>query len=328
MPTAISDEELFAHAARAKGKVVVITGAAGGIGKQVALAFARHGAKIVIGDLDAAGAEDIVHRIQNDGGEAASMGCDVVNWDDQVALFELAVSRFGVVDVVIPNAGIADDEEVCSGGVKLTDGKLAKPKLLALQVNMNGVFYTAHLGVHYMKRNRTKGDWKALVMIGSMASWIGLPTGQQYTASKHAALGLMRALDPILALEDIRTACIHPWFADTNIVNTGMRLLLAGIPLAPVARIAGAIFRAATDPDMATSGCPWVLLDDGPVLLCEKETLREGVYAMFDARLRRGLSFRATVLFWIAFFRDLGHVFSPVLFFFAVVGPTALLLRS
>ena len=66
-----------------------------------------------------------------------------------------------------------------------------------------------------------------------------------------------------------------------------MKLLLAGIPLTPVPRIAGAIFRAATDPDLATSGCPWMLMDDGPVIRVEKEALRTGVYDMLGDRIRR-----------------------------------------
>jgi hypothetical protein len=63
--------------------------------------------------------------------------------------------------------------------------------------------------------------------------------------------------------------------------------LLAGLPMTPVPRIAGAVIRAATDPDIATSGCPWVLPDDGPVIRVEKEALREGVYELLNRRLRR-----------------------------------------
>jgi hypothetical protein len=66
-----------------------------------------------------------------------------------------------------------------------------------------------------------------------------------------------------------------------------MKVILAGIPLTPIPRIAGAVFRAATDPDTATSGCPWVLPDDGPVIRVEKEALRAGVYEMLNGRIRR-----------------------------------------
>jgi len=75
--------------------------------------------------------------------------------------------------------------------------------------------------------------------------------------------------------------------ADTNLIDWKLRSLTAGIPLTPVERVAGAIFRAATDPEPATSGCPWMLPDDGPVLLLKKEILREGVYEMLNNRVRR-----------------------------------------
>jgi hypothetical protein len=66
---------------------------------------------------------------------------------------------------------------------------------------------------------------------------------------------------------------------------------MAGIPLTPVDRVAGAIFYAATDPNMETSGCPWLLPDDGYVFLLEKEQLKEGVYKMVNARTRAALAY-------------------------------------
>lgn len=287
MPTPITDDELFTYAERVKGKVVVITGAASGIGKETALTFARHGARVVIGDLDTVGVETVADAIKKEGGTVSFIGCNVVKWEDQVALFDLAIAEFGAVDIVIPNAGINENTEVCQGNLQFVGDKPVAPKLLTLEVNLIGLFYTVHLGMYYMKLNRTADAWKSLVMIGSVASWVGLFTAQQYTASKHAVLGLMRSLDPIVDGQNIRTACIHPWFADTNIIDWKLKLFLAGVPRAPVVRIAGAVFRAATDPDTATSGCPWVLPDDGPVLLLQKEVLREGVYEMLNNRVRR-----------------------------------------
>jgi len=237
-----------------------------------------------------------------------------------VALFELANTRFGSVDIVVPNAGIIESEQVCWGNMKFVDGKPAKPKLLTLEVNLTGVFYTAHLGMYYMKQNRPADALKSLVMIGSMASWVGLFTAQQYTASKHGVLGLMRSLDPVVEGENIRTACIHPWFTATNIIDWPTKLITAGMPTTPVERVAGAIFRAATDPDPTTSGCPWVLPDDGPVLLLKKETLHEGVYDMLNNRVCRLMSFRSNVLFWMAVFRDLGSVLRPVIILGGLVG--------
>lgn len=320
MPTPIPDDELFAFAERVKGKVVVITGAASGIGKEVALTFARHGAKVVIGDLDTAGAETVASTINREGGTASFIRCNVVKWEDQVALFELAIAEFGAVDIVIPNAGILENTEVCQGNVQFVDSKPVAPKLLTLEVNLIGLFYTVHLGMYYMKRNRTADAWKSLVMIGSIASWVGFFTAQQYTASKHAVLGLMRSLDPIAVGENIRTACIHPWFADTNILDWKLKIFLAGVPRTPVSRIAGAVFRAATDPDPATSGCPWMLPDDGPVLLLQKEDLREGVYEMLNNRVRRTMSMKKTVFFWLSVIRDLGSIPLVRAVIFAIAG--------
>ncbi|KAI0003397.1 hypothetical protein BJV74DRAFT_764510 [Russula compacta] len=285
MPTSITDDQLFNYAKRVKGKVVVITGAASGIGREAALTFARHGPKVVIGDLDAAGGEAVVNTIRREGGEAAFIKCDVTQWGEQVALFELAIARSGAVDIVIPNAGINESEDICWGNLKFVDGKPAKPELLTLKVNLTAVLYSEW----FFSGNRA-GEWKSLVLIGSMASWVGLFTARQYTAAKHGVLGLMRSLDPVVAGENIRTACIHPWFTGkhyTNVIDRKTRTIITGMPMTPVARVAGAIFRAATDPDPTTSGCPWMLPDHGPVLLLQKEELREGVYEILNDSVGR-----------------------------------------
>lgn len=75
---------------------------------------------------------------------------------------------------------------------------------------------------------------------------------------------------------------------DTAIVPTPVKLLLAGIPLTPVSRVAGAIFFAASDADMNTSGSAYLLLDDGPVFMVPKEEFKEGVYKMIDNRANAG----------------------------------------
>lgn len=126
--------------------------------------------------------------------------------------------------------------------------------------------------------------------------------GPIYSASKHGVLGLMRALHPSCKHEGIRVSIIHPWFASTAILAPHIMSELKGVPLsvsqiklsrslfmmlfylAPVERIAGCIFLSATDPDMRTSGCPWLLPDDGLVLRLEREQLKEGVYQIMDQR--------------------------------------------
>ena len=99
----------------------------------------------------------------------------------------------------------------------------------------------------------------------------------------------MRSLYKPCTHENIRVAVIHPFFVATAIVPDYIKVALAGVPLTPVERVAGTIFCAVTDADMETSGCPWVLLDDGPVLRLERETLKEGVYKIMDERAKKAL---------------------------------------
>jgi len=75
----------------------------------------------------------------------------------------------------------------------------------------------------------------------------------------------MRSIYLPCLLDGIRPGVIHPWFVDTALVSTYSKVGLAGVPITPVERVAGAIVYASTDPDMETSGCPWLLPDDGYV---------------------------------------------------------------
>ncbi|RDB25510.1 5'-hydroxyaverantin dehydrogenase [Hypsizygus marmoreus] len=309
--TTISDEKLYEHAHRLKGKVVLITGAANGIGKETALRCASYGAKIVIGDTDVAGAEKTVKDIKTAGGEAVFLKCNVTVYEDQIALFEVAMAMYGAVDVVIPNAGVS--ESGTFDFVAFSDGKPVKPDLKTMDVNLVGAIYTAHLAQHYLEVNREPGSLKSLVIIASMSSWLGFPGGAIYTASKHALLGLMRCLWPMFKTRDTRIATVHPFFADTGIVPPSMRLFLAGIQLAPVPRIAGAIVHAATNPDPETSGVPYLLANNGSVLMLPREELKLGVYELIDRRVNMMVGGIAGITYYSKVTTDLVRVVAPPL---------------
>ncbi|KAI0027712.1 hypothetical protein K488DRAFT_60633 [Vararia minispora EC-137] len=286
--TSIPDADLFMYRERARGKVVVITGGSSGIGRDTALAFAKHGARLVIGDRDERGGADVVSLIKQDGGEALFVRCDVTNWDEQLSMFEHAWNTYGAVDVVIPNAGIAEASAACDGSIEMQGEKPTAPKLLTVRVNVIGVFYTVQLGMHYIYKNKQPGDLKALILIGSMASWQSMPFLTQYVASKHAMLGMMRSIYDTVGKDGIRVGVITPFFAETKILAPlSARVVLAGFPLARVPVIAGAIFRAATDPNEEKNGCVWAIPDHGPALLLEKEQLRAGVYKLLDRRIQQ-----------------------------------------
>jgi len=304
--SSIPDDRLFAHSDRVKGKVVVITGAANGIGKETALRFAFYGAKVVIADLDITGANEVVAEVEKAGGTASATKCNVTDWDAQVDMFELALKRYGSVDIVVPNAGISEYRSFET--VKFENGKPLKPSLRTLEVNLTAVVYTTHLALHYLDVNKQPGDLKSLIFIGSMASWLGIPHAAMYTASKHAVLGIMRSIHPAMELKGIRVGCIHPFFADTGIVPITVKILLAGIPKTPVSRVAGAIFYAATDTDEKSSGSAWLLVDDGPVFMVQKEQFKQGVYKMIDDRRNAIRAVLTRIEGWYLFARDIWRV--------------------
>jgi len=311
----ILDSQLTAYGHRVKDKVLVITGAANGIGREAALLFAQHGAKVVIGDLDLVGAGKVAAEIAQLGaGQATFIKCDVTNWDDQVALFKHAVDTYGSVDVVVANAGVTEIGQFQS--VVLKDGVPQKPNFKTLDVNLTGVLYTVHLALHHLDASPVSDTTvvpplKAIIMIGSMASWSAIPSGTMYSAAKHAVLGTMRSLHLSFKITNkpIRVGSIHPFFADTAIVPVVAKLFLAGIPKTPVERIAGAIFYAATDEDMETSGSGWLLADDGPVFRVDKEEFKLGVYKMIDERSNSLLRSARGLQYYANFSRDIWRIF-------------------
>ncbi|KAJ7141916.1 hypothetical protein C8R43DRAFT_1071539 [Mycena crocata] len=281
----IDADQLLKYAKRVEGKVVVLTGGANGIGRETALLFAQYGAKIVIGDINRDAANKVVEEIRALG-SATHVQCNVLRWDDQVALFESAVSQFGSVDVVIPCAGLTERGMACAGVLKYKDGKPLPPDMSTLEVNLFGVLHTVHLGLNFLRRTRaSSGQWKALILMGSMASWEAIPLTPMYTSSKYAIRGLMRSLYPLVKHDDIRIACVDPVWADTPLLSKTARLVLTGTELVAVHRIAQTVLYATTDPDTTTSGCSWLLPDNGPILRLEKETIHEGTYTLINSRI-------------------------------------------
>ncbi|KAG5646240.1 hypothetical protein DXG03_004067 [Asterophora parasitica] len=159
--------------------------------------------------------------------------------------------------------------------------------------------------------------------MGSVASWLGIPRGSLYAASKHAVLGLMRSLYPSFYRKNIRIACIHPFFADTAIVPVAVKVFLSGIPLATVPRIAGAIIHAATNTDPATNGCAILIHDDGPPFLVAREEFKFGVYKMIDDRANALLNLEAGATYYAHLFGDLLRTLSKPVLVAGLVGGAA-----
>jgi NAD(P)-dependent dehydrogenase (short-subunit alcohol dehydrogenase family) len=118
---------------RYTGKVTFVTGAAGGIGRATALAFAREGASVVVADVDEQANAETARLIEAEGGQVIAVRCDVTSAEDVQAALHLAVETFGGLDVAFNNAGI---EQSGSAGADITDEEWDR----VIAVNLRGVF--------------------------------------------------------------------------------------------------------------------------------------------------------------------------------------------
>jgi len=210
------------------GAVVLITGGANGIGAATARHLARHGARIVIADVDERGAQ-VATEI-----DGRFVRCDVREQADNEAAVKTAIETFGGLDVAFLNAGVS------TTSVRLGNGPawdLAAYRR-AFGINVDGVFFGVNAALPAI-RARGRG---ALVLTASLAGLTAVPQDPIYAATKHAVVGLARALGPALAAEHIAVNALCPGFADTAI-NQPVRHLIdaAGIPLMTADDVAEAV---------------------------------------------------------------------------------------
>jgi NAD(P)-dependent dehydrogenase (short-subunit alcohol dehydrogenase family) len=184
---------------RLKDRVVVITGGSTGIGRACALAYAREGASVVIGDVNEGDAGTIVDQIRNEGGESCFVRTDVGDPAQCIALVESAVSRFGQVDVVHANAGI----DLNKPAVDTTPAEWQH----VLDVNLTGAFHTCAEGMRQFLEADRPG---VLTVTSSPHALVTSKDMVAYAASKGGMLGFMRALALEGAEYRIRANAILP----------------------------------------------------------------------------------------------------------------------
>jgi NAD(P)-dependent dehydrogenase (short-subunit alcohol dehydrogenase family) len=214
-------------AGRFDGKVLVVTGGGGGIGRAVAERFASEGARVALVDVDDAGLQQSVSAVERAGGEALAIRADVTRGDEVRRYVETTLARFGAIDCFHNNAGILGDL------APLTDySEEAFDRVIA--VNVRGVW----LGMkHVAPAMRTPGA--AIVNTASIAGLMGSRHLVAYTASKHAVVGITRTGALELAARGIRVNAICPAPIETNMVKaleagagrTARERLTATLPL-------------------------------------------------------------------------------------------------
>ena len=205
------------------GRVALVTGGASGIGAATCDALATAGARVVVADVDADGGRAVAGRV---GGEFVRT--DVADLEANRAAVAFAVERCGGLDLVHLNAGVSTG---CGIGDDFDEAAYRR----ANGVNLDGVVFGTHAALPAL---RARGGG-AIVATASLAGLTEMPMDAIYTANKHAVVGLVRALGPVLAPEGIRVNAICPAFAESAIVAPVRDMLVQqGFRIIPAEEVA------------------------------------------------------------------------------------------
>jgi 3-hydroxybutyrate dehydrogenase len=191
-----------------KDKVAIVTGAASGIGKEIAREYAKAGAKVAIADLSLAAAQNAADEIGQAGGQAMAVEMNVTDEAQVDAGVAAVVEKFGGVDVLVSNAGIQIISPIVD--FKYEDWK----KLVA--IHLDGSFLTTRAAMRAMIR---QGRGGAIIYMGSVHSHEASPLKSAYVAAKHALIGLAKTVAKEGAKDGIRANVICPGFVRTPLVD-------------------------------------------------------------------------------------------------------------
>ena len=211
---------------RVQDKVVVVTGAANGLGEAIALRLAHDGAKTVLADIDGPGLATTATAIRDDGGKAVTVVGDVTEEKPAAELIEAAIEHFGQIDGLVNNVGGSRNSKIWDMPVEDWDH--------TIKLNLRGTFLCTRAAVpHMMKRKRG-----AIICLSSGARegtpWTAYyQGGSAYSTCKAGVHGFMRDLALELAEFNIRVNCVAPGPIDTERAGANLRKLNETVDFSP-----------------------------------------------------------------------------------------------
>jgi NAD(P)-dependent dehydrogenase (short-subunit alcohol dehydrogenase family) len=158
------------------GKTILVTGASSGIGLETAELFYELGSNVIF----VGGRKRPATNIPLDSPRVLILQCDISSWSSQVSVFAAAMQKFSKIDIVVPNAGVAEPQGQYFNLKVDEEGRPLPLDLGVVDVDMKGTMYTVALAFHYMK-----GKGGSVVIVSSRAGYGGMPEMPSYSASKH-----------------------------------------------------------------------------------------------------------------------------------------------
>lgn len=205
-----------------KDQVALVTGASSGIGRAIALTWAREGAKVVVSDVNVGGGEETAALVRATGGDALFVAADVGKPEDCEALVRRTVEHHGRLDVACNNAGIGGPQAPTADYP--LDGWAQ-----VININLSGVFY----GMKYQIAAMLQNGGGAIINMASILGSVGFATAPAYTAAKHGVVGLTKAAALEYSARGVRVNAVGPAFIHTPMISAleqdaGVQAMLVG----------------------------------------------------------------------------------------------------
>jgi len=188
-------------------RVAIVTGSGQGIGREIALTLAEHGASVVISDINATTANEVAAEIVAKNGKSMAITADVTVQEEVASLVDQTVSSFSQIDILVNNAGIARDTLLMRMSSTDWDQVLA--------TNLKGAFLCTQAVVRHMIRQR----WGRIINIASVVGLIGNSGQANYAAAKAGLIGLTKTTARELAARGVTANAIAPGFIDTEMTR-------------------------------------------------------------------------------------------------------------